>query len=103
MTRSFSPAQNKTVSIDVSATSQRVLVGNCNAPITVRIMNNGTATVWINWGDVTVTATTANSLPVGPGVHEVLTFSPDQGGLLYIAAIAAGVSGRIFFTEGYGI
>jgi hypothetical protein len=33
----------------------------------------------------------------------VLTFSPDQGGLLYIAAIAAGVSGRIFFTEGYGI
>jgi hypothetical protein len=103
MTRSFSPAQNKTVSIDVSATSQRVLVGNCNAPITVRIMNNGTATVWINWGDVTVTATTANSLPVGPGVHEVLTLSPDQGGLLYIAAIAAGVSGRIFFTEGYGI
>jgi hypothetical protein len=103
MTRSFSPAQNKTVSIDVSATSQRVLVGNCNAPITVRIMNNGTATVWINWGDVAVTATTANSLPVGPGVHEVLTLSPDQGGLLYIAAIAAGVSGRIFFTEGYGI
>jgi hypothetical protein len=103
MTRSFSPAQNKTVSIDVSATSQRVLVGNCNAPMTVRIMNNGTATVWINWGDVTVTATTANSLPVGPGVHEVLTLSPDQGGLLYIAAIAAGVSGRIFFTEGYGI
>jgi hypothetical protein len=103
MTRSFSPAQNKTVSIDVSATSQRVLVGNCNAPITVRIMNNGTATVWINWGDVTVTATTTNSLPVGPGVHEVLTLSPDQGGLLYIAAIAAGVSGRIFFTEGYGI
>ena len=103
MTRSFSPAQNKTVSIDVSATSQRVLVGNCNAPITVRIMNNGTATVWINWGDVTVTATTANSLPVGPGVHEVLTLSPDQGGLLYIAAIAAGGSGRIFFTEGYGI
>jgi len=103
MTRSFSPAQNKTVSIDVSATSQRVLVGNCNAPMTVRIMNNGTATVWINWGDVTVTAATANSLPVGPGVHEVLTLSPDQGGLLYIAAIAAGVSGRIFFTEGYGI
>ena len=103
MTRSFSPAQNKTVSIDVSGTSQRVLVGNCNAPITVRIVNNGTATAWINWGDVTVTATTTTSLPVGPGVHEVLTLSPDEGGLLYIAAIAASATGRIFFTEGYGI
>jgi hypothetical protein len=103
MNRSFSPAQNNSVSIDVSATSQRVLVGNCNAPMTVRIMNNGTATVWINWGDVTVTANTTNSLPIGPGVHEVLTFSPDQGGLLYIAAIAVGVSGRIFFTQGQGI
>jgi len=103
MIRSFSPAIAKTVNIDVSATSQRVLVASCNSPITVRIMNNGTATVWINWGDVTVTATTANGLPIGPGVHEVLTFSPDQGGLLYIAAIAAGVSGRIYFTEGQGI
>ena len=103
MVRSFSPAQANSVNIDVSATSQRVLVGSCNSPMTVRVMNNGTATVWLNWGDVTVTATTANSLPVGPGVHEVLTLSPDQGGLLYIAAIAAGVSGRIFFTEGYGI
>ncbi|CAB5225375.1 hypothetical protein UFOVP749_13 [uncultured Caudovirales phage] len=103
MVRSFSPAQANTLNIDVSATSQRVLVGNCNAPMTIRVMNNGTATVWLNWGDVTVTATTTAGLPIGPGVHEVLTLSPDQGGLLYIAAIAAGVSGRIYFTQGAGI
>ena len=103
MVRSFSPAQANSVNIDVSATSQRVLVGSCNAPMTVRVMNNGTATVWLNWGDVTVTATTTAGLPIGPGVHEVLTLSPDQGGLLYIAAIAAGVSGRIYFTKGAGI
>ena len=44
MVRSFSPAQANTVNIDVSATSQRVLVGSCNSPMTVRVMNNGTAT-----------------------------------------------------------
>jgi hypothetical protein len=103
MIRSFAPAQEKTVSIDVSATSQRILIGNTNSPLTIRVMNNGTATVWLNWGDVTVNATVANSLPIGPGVHEVLTLSPDQGGLLYIAAIAAGASGRIYFTQGSGI
>jgi len=103
MIRSFSPAPAKTVNIDVSGTSQRVLVASRNGPVTVRIMNNGTATVWLNWGDVSVTATTTSGLPVGPGVHEVLTFSPGQNGLLYVAVIAAGATGRIYFTEGEGI
>ena len=99
----FGPRRNGTVNINVGAASQRVYVGRRNGPITVRIVNNGTATAWINWGDSTVTADTTNDLPVGPGVHEVLTFGPDQGGELYIAAIAAGATGRIYFTEGEGI
>lgn len=103
MIRSFAPAQEKTLNIDVSATSQRVLIGNTNAPAAIRVMNNGTATVWLNWGGVTVDATVANSLPIGPGVHEVLTFNPHESGLLYIAAIAAGASGRIYFTQGSGL
>lgn len=103
MVRSFSPAKDKTVNINVSASSQRVLVGKRNGPISVRIMNNGTATVWLSGGDVTVTASTTTSTPIGPGVHEVLTFSPGQNGNLYIAAIAAGSTGRIYFTEGEGL
>jgi hypothetical protein len=103
MVRSFSPAKDNTVNINVSGSSQRVLVAKRNSPISVRIMNNGTATVWVNGGDVTVTATTTTGVPVGPGVHEVLTFSPGQDGKLYIAAIAAGATGRIYFTEGEGI
>lgn len=103
MVRSFSPAKDNTVNINVSGSSQRVLVAKRNSPISVRIMNNGTATVWINGGDVTVTATTTTGVPVGPGVHEVLTFSPGQDGKLYIAAIAAGATGRIYFTEGEGL
>jgi|GEM_PF-3868611 len=103
MVRSFSPAKDNTVNINVSGSSQRVLVAKRNSPISVRIMNNGTATAWINGGDATVTATTTTGVPVGPGVHEVLTFSPGKDGKLYIAAIAAGATGRIYFTEGEGI
>jgi len=101
--RSFSPAQDGTVNINVSSSSQRVFVGSRNGPISVRLMNNGTATVWLNWGDVTVTANTTNSVPIGPGVHEVMTMNPPEGGKLYIAAIAAGSTGRIYFTQGEGL
>ena len=101
--RSFSPVTAGTVNINVSGTSQRVLVENRNSPITVRIVNNGTATVWLNSGGSTVTATTATGFPVGAGVHEVLTFSPDVDGNLYIAAIASAASGIVYFTPGAGL
>ena len=101
MDRSFAPSK-ETVNINVSGASQRVLVGERNGPISVRLMNNGTATVWLAWGDATVAATT-NGLPIGPGVHEVLTMNPPVGGKLYIAAIAAGSTGRIYFTQGEGL
>jgi hypothetical protein len=103
MVRSFSPGVGTTVNINVSGSSQNVLVENRNSPITVRIVNNGTATAWINSGGSAVTASTTTSVPVGPGVHEVLTFSPDANGNLYIAAIAAGATGRIYFTPGIGL
>jgi H+/gluconate symporter-like permease len=103
MVRSFTPAKNSTVNINVSASSQNIFVTNRNSPINVRIMNNGTATVWIAAGGSSVTATTTANAPVGPGVHEVLTFEPDVNGNLYIAAIAAGSTGRIYFTPGDGL
>lgn len=97
----FSPSPASTVNIDVSASSQRVAVPACIGG-TVRIMNNGTATVFIAFGDGTVTATTTAGIPIGPGVIEVMTV-PLVSGPLNIAAIASGSTGRIYFSAGEGI
>lgn len=103
MESAFAPRNNGTVNINVSGTSQRVLVGKRNSAMSVRIHNAGTAMVWIAAGDSTVTAQSSNDVPVGPGLYEVLTFSPSQNGDLYIAAIAAGATGLIYFTQGEGL
>lgn len=95
----FRPFAANTVNISVSASSQRVEIDNCDS---VRIMNNGTATVWVDFGDGTVTAALATGVPVGPGVTEVLKF-PAGGARLYVAVIAAGATGSIYFTPGEGI
>lgn len=100
--RAFSP-RSKTANINVAAASDRVFLTNRNGATTVRVVNDGTATAWINWGDVTVTATTTTGLPVGPGVHEVMTLAPAENGDLYVAAIAAGATGKIYFTVGEGV
>lgn len=99
--QAFRPTPNATVNIDVSSSNQRVVItdGAANA---VRVMNNGTATVWIDFGPVAVTAALATSMPVGPGVTEVLRFQTKDGSRLYAAAIAAGSTGKIYFTPGNG-
>lgn len=91
-----------TVNVDVSASSQRIAIESAT---TVRVMNNGTATVWITFGGSTVTATTAAGMPVGPGVTEVLNFDGPTGSNpnRNVAVIAAGATGRIYFTPGIGI
>lgn len=99
MSNAFSPAE--TVNIDVSSSSQRVQIADNLT--TVRIMNDGTATVWIAFGGSTVAATVAAGIPVGSGVTEVLTAPNYGGGPLYVAAIAAGATGKIYFTRGGGI
>lgn len=101
MATPFQPQPAKTVNIDVSSSSSRVAIAG--APGSVRVMNNGTATVWINHGDVTVTAAVATGMPVGPGVTEVLSFPNGSAITFYIAAIAAGATGKIHFTPGSGI
>jgi hypothetical protein len=70
----------------------------------VRVMNNGTAMAWIKFGsDNTVAATVAAGMPVGPGVTEVISPPTLAGGTLYVAAIAAGSTGKIHFTPGAGV
>jgi len=96
----FRPRPAGTVNIDVSSTSQAVALVEANST-QVRVMNDGTATAWINWGATGVTAAVATGVPVGPGVTEVITIY-DIGAPLYIAAIAAGSTGKIYFTPGVG-
>lgn len=95
-------ATGPTVNIDVSSSSQEVKVDDGKGRIDVRVMNNGTATVWIAFGVTGESATTSASIPVGPGVTEVFHTGPEATAL-YAQAIAAGSTGKIYFTPGIGI
>lgn len=96
----FSPGP-KTVNINVSSSSQAVQVTSSRGKAQVRVKNDGSATVWIAFGDANVTVTAANGIPMGSGDLEGFTV-PD-GGPIYAAAIAAGSTGIIYFTPGSGI
>ncbi len=99
----FQPATAGTVLIDISASNQRVSFAKTNIQ-QVRVMNNGSATVWVEFGDVTATASLTASYPVGPGVTEIVTPTwANNGATLYAAAIAAGTTGKVYFTPGSGI
>lgn len=91
-----------TENIDVSSSSQRIDIESASQ---VRVMNDGTATVWIAFGGSGVTATLAAGMPIGPGVIEVLNFDGATGANpnRHVAAIAAGSTGKIYFTPGIGI
>lgn len=97
----FRPSPAATVNIDVSSSSQSVSLGTGGGRQNVRMMNNGTATVWVNFGPTGVTASLTTGMPVGPGVTEVVTIE-DYGSQPYVAAIAAGATGKIYFTPGNG-
>jgi hypothetical protein len=101
MFQAFRPNPAGTVNIDVSGSNQRVLITPDSAN-SIRVMNNGSATVWIVFGDVTATASLTTSMPVGPGTTEVLRFTNKSGAALYAAAIAAAATGKIYFTPGTG-
>lgn len=98
----FAPTGDDTAQITVGAATARVKIGDVVGEIQVRVMNNGTATAWIKFGDVTVTADTTNDIPVGPGATAIFSIPPIAGGALYAAAIAAGATGIIYFTPGVG-
>lgn len=102
MSEPFMPNPAATTLIDVSSSSQAVLVGSGVSNVNqVRLMNNGTATVWVNFGNSAVTASLTTGFPVGPGVTEVLSVRSIDG-VLYAAAIAAAATGKIYFTPGLG-
>lgn len=98
----FAPQAATTANIDVSSSTQRVKIADAPGPLTIRVMNNGTATAWVDFGGSAIDATVTASFPVGPGVTEVLIARHTKGAV-YAAAIAAGATGKIYFTPGTGI
>lgn len=100
----FKPPQAGTKNIDVSSSSQAVALGiDPQASDTqIRVHNDGSATVWLNFGIPTVTASLTTSYPLASGACEVVTIPAQDGKPLYAAAIAAGSTGKVYFTPGIG-
>lgn len=92
----FSPRPASQQAINVSDSSQRVPLGMASQ---VRIHNDGSATVFIEFGDSTVQADATKGVSIGAGVVEVL----GCGGATHVAAIAAGSTGYVRFNPGSGI
>lgn len=103
MIQPFRPSPAATVNIDVSSSSQAVKIADGVGIVHVRVMNNGSATAWITFGSSTVTAVATSSVPVASGGTEVFSFANNDGSALYVAAIAAASTGKIYFTPGVGV
>jgi len=103
MYRPFSADPGTTVNIDVSSSAQYKQVTNDVGERQIRVMNDGTATVWIKFGVATGDAASLTAdQPVGPGVTEVFS-TGGRLGPIWVSAIAAGSTGKIYFTPGVGI
>lgn len=99
-TEAFQPS-NPTVNINVSASSQNIKIYDGSAIRQVRVLNNGSATVWITFGGSAVTSSLATGMPIRAGSDYIFS-APPESGTLYAAAIAAGATGNIYFTWGSG-
>lgn len=98
--KSFAPTAD-TVNVAVSAASQTVNLGR---PDQVRVMNNGSATVWCRLGASGITVSASNGFPVAPGATEVISVPAKFASAdVFAAVIAGGATGSIYFTPGTGI
>jgi len=94
----FAPT-GATVNVSATATTARVQFNTVRADC-VRLYNAGTEAVFIAFGDVTIVATTAAGIPIGPGVTEVLSCN----GQSYVAGITVGAGPAVLYaTPGEGL
>jgi hypothetical protein len=102
MMRPFSPGDT-VQNITISSSSQRIKLLETASPVQVRIVNDGTATVWVRFGSSAVTVTSSNGLALPAGAVEVLTVPAPVQGEIHLAAIAAGSTGIVNVALGAGI
>ena len=99
--QAFHGVPNATVNIDVSGSSQSKALGvSGNGYRQVEMTNDGTATVWYAFGDSTITTTTTAGQPLSAGGCKVQTI---PNGATHVAVIAAGTTGKVYFTPGSGL
>ena len=101
----FEPLLSNTAALSVSSVTASAAItlpsegGVAATPgaRTCRVFNATAVTVFIQFGDSTVVATTAK-MPVPTGAVEVFSI----GGATYIAGITASGTGTVYATPGYG-
>lgn len=96
----FHPEPASTVNITfTSATSRVALAGAAGASKAVRLVNKGTADVFLEFGTVAVVATLAAGMILPAGQTEV--FQP--GLATHLAGITAASTAQVYATSGVGI
>jgi len=97
----FIPQAN-TVNVAVGVTSASVALGAVYGSTggQVRLYNNSSSTVFVAFGNSTVTAAVATSLPMAPNSVEVFTV---PGQVAYVAVIASAAGGTLYATLGEGV
>jgi hypothetical protein len=94
--KTFMPSGADTVSLAVTTASTRVAL-DVNSRV-VRVVNDGTATAFIQFGDSNVTANTAK-MPIKAGATETFT----TGTASHVAAVTASGTTNMYFTNGEGL
>lgn len=98
----FRPTAKASNFIAVNAGSQSIKLTDDTGDISIAVVNLGTAPAWISFGGSSVTANMTQDIPVAAGSTRGFTAQAPAGGSLYVAAIAAGATGNIWFTPGVG-
>ena len=97
----FSPLTSDTTAVSVSGTTARgalnLQAGTPRGALTCRVYNATAVRVYIQFGDDTVTSTTAK-MPIPAGGVEVFSI----GGSTYIAGITDSGTGTVYATPGFG-
>lgn len=100
--RAFRPqGVNNTVNLAVTATSQLLAIPNtAHGTRSLRIVNSGSQTVFVDFVTTTGTAVATTSMPLLAGTVELFTFGND---ITHVSAIAAATGSTIYITPGEGL
>ena len=97
--RPFEKMSN-TANLAVTGTSASVAVPSAGVGHgSVRIVNAGTNTIFVEFGNSAVTATTTTSMPILPNTAETFVFRNEN---THVAAIASTTGNTLYVTYGSG-
>lgn len=91
-----------TVNVAVGAANQSLALGTNKGQgfQSIRLVNSGTQTIFLNFSQAAGTAALATDLPMLPGTAEVFGLHPD---IAFINVIATGVGSTLYATIGEGV